>query len=187
MLGPPGSGKGTQARLLASRLGVNHLSVGAALRDEVAEGSRLGLRVAATVESGDLVATAHVLAILEGPLRAASEAGGWILDGAPRTVTQAEALDGMLAAMDAPVELVVSLDVPDGELRARLGRRARVEHRIDDTDDVITRRLAVWARAGRRVLARYERQGLLTRIDATGDVATVAARVAGALERLGRR
>lgn len=182
VLGPPGSGKGTQARLLASRLEVVHLSVGAALRAEVASGSRLGARIATTVAAGDLVTTANVLAILEDRLRAATRAGGWVLDGAPRTTAQAEALDGMLVAMDAPVDRVVALDVPDADVQARLARRARTEHRVDDTADVLAHRLAVWAREGVSVLAWYERRGLLARVDGTGDVADVAARVADALE-----
>ena len=182
MLGPPGSGKGTQARLLASRLGVVHLSVGAALRAEVASGSRLGARIATSVAAGDLVATADVLAVIEDRLHAATRAGGWVLDGAPRTTAQAEALDGMLVAMDAPVDRVVALDVPDADVQARLARRARTEHRVDDTADVIAHRLAVWAREGLSVLAWYERRGLLVRVDGSGDVADVAARVADALE-----
>lgn len=182
LLGPPGSGKSTQARLLASRLGVVHLSVGAALRAEVAGGSRLGARIAAKVAAGDLVATADVLAIVEDRLRAATRAGGWVLDGGPRTVAQAAALDGMLVAMDAPVDRVVALDVPDAEVQRRLARRARTEHRVDDTADVIAHRLAVWAREGVSVLAWYERRGLLVRVDGTGDAAGVAARVADALE-----
>lgn len=182
VLGPPGSGKGTQARLLAARLGVVHLSVGAALRAEVAGGSQLGARIAAVVAAGDIVATADVLAIVEDQLRAATRAGGWVLDGAPRTVAQAGALDGMLVEMDAPVDRVVALDVPDADVKGRLARRARTEHRVDDTADVIAHRLAVWDREGVSVLAWYERRGLLVRVDGTGDVADVAARVAQALE-----
>ena len=89
MLGPPGSGKSTHARLLAEHLAVVHLSVGAALRDEVAKRSPLGERIAARVAAGELVDTSDVLAILEVPLVAATGSGGWVLDGAPRTLTQA--------------------------------------------------------------------------------------------------
>src|SRR3546814_7194756 len=93
MLGPPGSGKSTHARLLAEHLAVIHLSVGAALRDEVAKWSPLGERIAATVAAGALAETADVLAILAAPLVAATGSGGWVLDGAPRTLTPAEGLD----------------------------------------------------------------------------------------------
>jgi len=185
LLGPPGSGKGTQAGLLASRFGVTHLSVGAALRAEVGGGSTLGVRIAAKVAAGDLVTTADVLAVLEERLDAATRAGGWILDGAPRTVDQAEALDGMLVAMEAPVDRVVALDVHGAEVEARLARRGRTEHRADDTAAVIAHRLAVWARDGIPVLAWYEQRDLLVRVDGTGDVADVAARVADALELSG--
>jgi adenylate kinase len=183
VLGAPGSGKGSQARLLAARLGVAHLSVGALLRAEVARRSRLGVQIAADVAAGDLVPMADVLAVLDVPLTAATRSGGWVLDGAPRTVDQAAALDGMLAATDAPVHIVVALEVPDADVRARLARRARVEHRADDTSDVIAHRLAVWAREGPPLLAWYERQGRLARIDGTGDVASVAVRVADKVDR----
>lgn len=187
VVGTPGSGKGTQARVLAGRFGATHVSVGAALRAEIAVGSRLGVRVAARVRAGDLVVAADVVAVLEEPLRAAMRSGGWVLDGAPRTVAQAETLERMLDGMDAAVDRVVALDVPDVEVRARLARRARIEHRLDDTEEVIAHRLAVWARDGVAVLAWYERRGLLVRVDGTGDVATVAALVSDALEPSGRR
>ena len=184
VLGPPGSGKGTQARLVASTLGVAHVSVGDALRAEVAGGSPLGARVAATVAAGDLVAMADVLAVLQGPLRDATRAGGWVLDGAPRTVAQAQDLERVLIVMDAAVQLVISLEVPDHVVRSRLIRRARLERRVDDTAEVIDHRLAVWARDGVPVLAWYEQQGLLAGVDGTGDVATVALRVVAAVETL---
>ena len=183
LLGPPGSGKGTQARLLASHLGVTHLSVGAVLRAEITGQSRLGVRIAAKVAAGDLVPMADVLAVLDVPLTIATRSGGWVLDGAPRTVDQAAALDGTLDAMDAPADRVVVLEVPDTEVRARLARRSRVEHRADDTEEVITHRLAVWAREGVPVAAWYEQQERLTRVDGTGNVAIVASRVSDAIDR----
>lgn len=183
LLGPPGSGKGTQARLLASHLGVTHLSVGAVLRAEITGRSRLGVRIAAKVAAGDLVPMADVLAVLDMPLTIATRSGGWVLDGAPRTVDQAAALDGTLDAMGAPADRVVALEVPDTEVRARLARRARVEHRADDTEEVITHRLVVWAREGLPVVAWYEQQERLTRVDGTGDVAIVARRVSDAIDR----
>jgi adenylate kinase len=183
VLGPPGSGKGTQARILASREGVTHVSVGALVRAEVARGSQLGHRVALTVNAGDLIADEDVIAVLEAPLAAATKAGGWVLDGIPRTVAQASALDDMLEEVDAIPELVISLEVPDDEVAARLLARASIEHRVDDTEAVVTHRISVWAREGPPVLAWYAQRGRLTRIDGTGDATTVANRVAAAANR----
>jgi adenylate kinase len=183
VLGPPGSGKGTQARLLAERAGAIHVSVGALVRAEVANGSQIGRRIATTVAAGDLVAVDDVIAVLAAPLAAATQAGGWVLDGIPRTIDQATALDDMLAEMDANPQLIVTLEVPAGEVTARLIARAPVEHRADDTEAVIAHRLAVWAREGLPVLEWYEHQKRLTRIDGSGDTTTVADRVAAAAQR----
>lgn len=182
MLGPPGSGKSTHARLLAEHLAVIHLSVGAALREEAAKQSLLGERIAAMVAAGELVDTADVLAILEAPLVAATGSGGWVLDGAPRTLTQAEVLDDWLDHLEAPVECVISLFVPDAEVRSRLLRRGRA----DDTPDVIARRLQVWQRDGGAVLDWYETKRRLIRVDGVGEVADVARRVTAAVEQFTR-
>jgi adenylate kinase len=183
VLGPPGSGKGTQARLLASREGATHVSVGALVRAEVANDSEIGRRVATTAAAGDLIAVEDVLAVLTAPLAAATQAGGWVLDGIPRTVDQATALDDMLAETDAIPQLIVALEVPTGEVTARLRARAPVEHRADDTEAVVAHRLDVWAREGPPVLAWYDHQKRLTRIDGSGDAATVADRVTAAAQR----
>jgi len=182
VLGPPGSGKGTQARLLAGHLGIVHVSVGAVLRAEIAAGSELGTRIAATVASGDLVPLADVLAVLRAPLADAARRGGWVLDGAPRTVEQAVALGRMFGELDAPVDVVVALIVGDAEVTVRLRDRAQGEHRVDDTADVIAHRLEVWARLGPPLLAWYEGAGLLVSVDGTGSVALVAARITTAVE-----
>lgn len=105
-----------------------------------------------------------------------------MLDGAPRTVAQARALDGVFVALNATLGRVVGLDVPDSEVWRRLALRARTEHRVDDSAAVIAGRLAVWARVGVSVLSWYERRGLLVRVDGTGDAATVASRIGAALE-----
>lgn len=182
ILGPPGSGKSTHARLLAEHISVVHLSVGAALRDEVAKRTPLGERVELTVAAGELVDTADVLAILETPLVAATESGGWVLDGAPRTLSQAEILDDWLEDLEAPVECVVALDVPDAEVRSRLLRRGRA----DDTPDVVDHRLQVWQRDGGAVLTWYETKRRLARVDGVGDMSDVARRVITAVEGFSR-
>lgn len=173
VLGPPGSGKSTQARLLADRLAATHVSVGVALRREVGAQSPLGVRVAAKVGAGELADMADVLEVLEDPLASATRSGGWVLDGAPRTVAQAEVLDEWLDTLCAPADCVVALDVPVAELRERLVRRGRA----DDSPDVIAHRLRAWERDGRAVVEWYEQTGRLVRVDATGEIPGVARRV----------
>ena len=179
VLGPPGSGKSTHARMLAERLSATHLSVGAALRHEVAAQSPLGIRVAAKVDAGELAEMTDVLAVLNKPLMSATSSGGWVLDGAPRTVAQAEVLDEWLDQLCAPPDCVVALEVPDAELRERLVRRGRA----DDSPDVIAHRLRAWKDDGRAVLERYEETGRFVRVDARGEVADVARRVTRAVAR----
>lgn len=181
VLGPPGSGKSTHARRLADHLAAVHLSVGAALRDEVAKRSPLGERIDVMVATGELVETADVLATLEAPLVAATAAGGWVLDGAPRTLAQAEVLDEWLDDLEAPVECVIALDVPDSEVRDRLLRRGRA----DDEPDVIAHRLEGWKYDGGAVLDWYETKRRLVRVDGVGEVEDVARRVIAAVENFG--
>jgi adenylate kinase len=175
ILGPPGSGKGTQARILAERLGLAHLSVGALLRAEIAAGTDLGNRIVDQVESGDLVADEDVVRVLRKPLDAAETETGWILDGAPRTVTQAQLLAPIVEHDSAKV---IALDVPEGELRQRLLARAEQQDRADDTPEVVDHRLAVWATEGAPLLDWYGERGMLVMVDGTGDVAQIAERVA---------
>lgn len=183
VIGPPGSGKGTLARLLATRFEVSHVSVGALLRGEIAARSVLGDRVAAAVAAGDLVAIDDVAAVLREPLEASIRTGGWILDGAPRTVTQAAGLAEMIEGSEPSRAIVLALVVPEEELRARLLHRSRVEDRVDDDPPVISHRLAVWAQDGPPLLDWYARRGILARVDGTGDPEMVASRAAAAVDR----
>ena len=184
MLGPPGSGKGTQAALIAERIAVVHLSVGALLRREVQARSALGARIADAVGRGDLVVFSDVLAVLTEPLAHATSVGGWVLDGAPRTGEQAVVLDVMLQRLSAAPDVAIALEVPDDELRSRLLRRASLDHRVDDSADVIDHRLATWRVQAPAVLSWFETSGTLRRVDGTGDSGQVAARVAGAIRSL---
>lgn len=182
VIGPPGSGKSTQARHLAARRGATHLSVGALLRAEVAEGTDLGRRVQDAVESGQLVATDDVIEVVRQPLLDAEAAGGWVLDGAPRTTDQAARLDEILERDDLPPAVVVALDLPEDEIRARLSRRAHTEDRADDTPEVVTRRLAGWAEEAPPLLEWYSTRGTLITVPSVGDIDTVADRVGRALD-----
>ena len=178
MLGAPGSGKGTQGDRVAAELGVPHLSSGAILRAEARSGSELGRRLAPLLEGGDLVPDDLTDAVV-GPVITAAEAeGGYVLDGYPRTLTQAGHLQ--------EVDLVIHLALPDDVARARLA--ARDEGRADDADpDVIARRLDVYHEETAPLLDLYEQQGRLVTVDADQPPDRVTAAVEAAVNQSARR
>jgi adenylate kinase len=175
-LGPPGAGKGTQAVKVAERRGLLHLSTGDLLRAEVAGGSELGKEAEAVMARGELVSDALVLAIVRG--RLSSHQGGWLLDGFPRNLTQAEALDGLLAELNQQIELVVLLEVDDAVLIQRLLSRGRA----DDNEEVIRNRLEVYRQQTAPLIEHYRSQGLLQAVEAAGTVDTIAERIGALLE-----
>jgi adenylate kinase len=141
LIGAPGSGKGTQAERLAQRYGITHISSGDLLRQHVQEQTALGRQIQSYVDQGDLVPTGIVVDMLRKPVVAAVEAGGYVLDGFPRTVEQAQAAFPTAHALGAEVQAAVHLDVPRAELVRRLLARGRGS---DDTQDVIEHRLQVY-------------------------------------------
>jgi adenylate kinase len=160
ILGPPASGKGTQAREVARRFGLTHLSTGALLRREVEEDTPTGRAVADTLARGDLVDDTTVCRVVARHLAEAD--GAWLLDGFPRTVPQAEALDDLA---DRPLDAVLALTVPEDELARRVRGRARREGRPDDSEDALRRRLAVYAEETRPLLEYYAAAGVLHEVD----------------------
>ena len=177
LIGAPGSGKGTQAERLAARLGVMPIHIGAFLREQVAEGSALGVAARPFLERGDLVpdriVTEMVLARLDRP----DCANGFLLDGFPRTTAQAEALDRHLAARGRALDAACYLEVPQEELWRRLSSRGR----DDDSERVIRHRLEVFM-AQTRPLLRYDAErGRLVTVDAVGPVDEVTERLLAAL------
>lgn len=180
VLGPPGSGKGTQARRLGDRRGVPHISVGAVLRAEIERGSDLGDRIADQVEAGDLVDDQLIASVLREPLE---NAPGWVLDGAPRTVEQARLLAPLIerpgdTGSPGAAAVVIVLEVSEDEIRARLLRRAGREARADDTSEVIEHRIETWRHEAPPLLEWYAERGMLVTVDGMGDVDDVAARLA---------
>ncbi len=175
MLGPPGSGKGTHAIQLAERLSVPHISTGALLRDEIAAQTELGRQVGDAVRSGGLVTDEAIVHMVERKIRSADGDVGWILDGAPRTLRQAELLAPLIEGDDPAI--VIALDVDNDELRRRLGQRRTDEQRADDDPDVVERRLALWDDIGPRLIDRYEQSGVLHRVDGSGDIAETSNRL----------
>lgn len=180
MLGPPGSGKGTVARALAAHFGVPHVSTGALLRREIAASSALGRRVAAAVDAGELVDDDAIIEIVRVALDPATAPDGWVLDGTPRTIEQARLLAPVIEAGPGRV-VAIALEVGDLELQERLLERGRRESRSDDAPEVVLHRLAVWKDTSQPLLDWYDRRGTLHRVDGTGSVSEVCARVIAAV------
>ncbi|MCP9850640.1 adenylate kinase [Cyanobium sp. Morenito 9A2] len=175
-LGPPGAGKGTQAQLLCDSSGLLHLSTGDLLRAEVKAGTDLGLEAEAVMGRGELVSDDLVLAIVRS--RLSSHAGGWLLDGFPRNLAQAEALETLLAELGQPLEQVVLLELDDSPLVERLLGRGRA----DDNETVIRHRLSVYAEQTAPLIEHYRQQGLLVNVEASGTVEAIASRISTALD-----
>jgi adenylate kinase len=174
-LGPPGAGKGTQAQRLAEREGLLHLSTGDLLRAEVQAGSALGQEAEAVMARGELVSDALVLAIVRSRLE--HHTGGWLLDGFPRNLVQAEALDSLLRELDQAIELVVLMELDPAVLIQRLLSRGRA----DDNEQVIRHRLEVYREQTAPLIAYYRERDLLQPVEASGTVDAIAERIAGLL------
>jgi adenylate kinase len=181
LLGAPGSGKGTQAKRLKVDLGIAHISTGDLLRAAVKAGTPLGLKAKAVMESGQLVSDDIVLGLLEERLAEADTKPGFILDGYPRNLAQANALDDLLSRVDQPLDAVVKLNVPDAAIVKRCEIRFEQEHRADDNPETVRKRLAVYAEQTAPVADFYARRGLLTEIDGVGDIEAIGDRVLAAL------
>jgi adenylate kinase len=171
LLGPPGAGKGTQALRLCEAHGLVHLSTGDLLRAAVADGADLGRRAKAYMDAGELVPDSLVLALVRERLERGDAAAGFLLDGFPRNVAQARALDGDLGADG--VDRVVHMRLDDEEIVRRLLARGRP----DDTEPVIRNRLEVYRAETAPLIAYYEERGLLGSVDARGTVDEVFARI----------
>ena len=186
LFGPPGSGKGTQAQRVAANLGVPHIATGDMLRAEVARGSALGREVEPIMRRGELVSDDLIVRVIESRLSQPDAQGGALLDGFPRTVAQAEALDAMLRRAGRRVDVVVSLQVDDDELRRRVLHRAQVEGRADDTAEAIEQRLRVYREETAPVLEYYRRTGTrIVAVDGVGEIDAVTERITAALGAAG--
>jgi adenylate kinase len=174
-LGPPGAGKGTQAQRLAEREGLLHLSTGDLLRAEVQAATPLGQEAEAVMARGELVSDALVLAIVRSRLE--QHSGGWLLDGFPRNLAQAEALDGLLSSLNQRIERVILLELDDAVLIQRLLGRGRA----DDNAEVIGNRLVVYRQQTAPLVDHYQALGLLSRLDGAGSIEAIEARLAALL------
>ncbi len=182
LMGPPGAGKGTQAKVISTRLGVPAVSTGDIFRANVSEGTPLGVEAKRYMDAGDYVPDEVTNAMVRDRLAQDDAAGGFLLDGYPRTVAQVEELDGMLAESGTSLDGVVVLTVDDEELVQRLLHRAQTEGRADDTEDVIRHRQNVYNEQTAPLLAVYADRGLLVEVDGMGMVDDVSARIFEALD-----
>jgi adenylate kinase len=164
LLGVQGSGKGTQAKRLAAEYGLEHLSTGDMLRQAIADGTELGRRVQPILESGELVPDDLMIELIRERLQSPDAADGFILDGFPRTMAQADALDEMLSEIDRPLAVVLELQVPDDVAIQRLRKRAVEEGRSDDTPEAITNRIDLYHRETKPLVSHYRLAGNLVGI-----------------------
>jgi adenylate kinase len=179
-LGPPGAGKGTQAKRLAAERGYRQLSTGDILRSHIARGTELGQRVRPILDRGDLVPDELILELVKEEI-AAMPIPRIIFDGFPRTHAQAEALDRLLKEMGVELRGVLLVDVPREELIQRLLGRAQAEGRSDDNEETIRKRLAVYEEKTRPLVDYYARTGSLRAIDGLGSMDEVYSRIQKAL------
>jgi len=181
-LGAPGSGKGTQATKVRTELGIAHISTGDLLRAQVKAGTPLGIKAKKVMDLGQLVSDDVVLGMLEARLAEPDTAPGFILDGYPRNLVQANALDELLARVGQPVDVVVLLAVPSELIVSRLAGRAQAEGRKDDTPETVRERLRVYAEQTEPVIGFYRTAGKLIEVDGVGEVDEVNARILSAIQ-----
>ncbi len=183
LFGPPGSGKGTQAKVLVEKRGMIQLSTGDMLRAAIAAGTELGKRVAPIMASGGLVTDEIVIALIEERMDEAEHAGGAIFDGFPRTVAQAQALDAMLAGRSRSIARVVRLVVDEAALLARISKRFEAEGRPDDNPESFKVRLAAYNAQTAPLLPYYDAQRKVVEVDGMRPVAEVESAIAQAIDR----
>lgn len=183
LFGPPGAGKGTQAKKLVEERGFVQLSTGDMLRAARTSGSELGKRVAAVMDSGALVSDQIVIELIDEQLTLHSAAAGFIFDGFPRTVPQAEALDGLLASRGHGVDLVIRLVVDDASLIDRITKRFEDQGRSDDNPVTFRTRLEAYNNQTAALLPYYGAKDLLKEIDGMAAINTVAASIEALLQQ----
>ncbi len=180
ILGPQGSGKGTQAKLLAEKLGYIHVSSGSRLREFAKGNSPKAKLIADLLTTGELLPFDTVMEVIEPDLLNAPK--GFILDGTPRDVMQAEYLDWYLGERKLKIDQVILLDIPRAVSLDRLAKRAKIENRSDDTPEAIQERLSIYEHETLPVVDHYRKQGKLIEIDGTPDIQTIFADIVSKLE-----
>ncbi|MDD3686341.1 MAG: adenylate kinase, partial [Bacteroidales bacterium] len=182
LFGPPGAGKGTQAKKLAEKYNLTYISTGDILRREIAEGTPLGLQAKSVIEQGGLVCDETIVQIIENSIKMNPDSKGILFDGFPRTYAQAYILDGLLIKMNTKLSCLLSLEVPKPELINRMMLRAEKENRADDKQEVIENRLREYDNKTVPVIDFYDQQGKFFPIDGIGTVDEVFERLTDKIE-----
>jgi adenylate kinase len=182
LFGAPGSGKGTQATRLKQDLGIPHISTGDLLRAEIKAESELGKKAKSIMDAGQLLSDDIMLGIIEERLGQPDAKPGFILDGYPRNLAQAEALDGVLARIGQPLDVVIKLEVPNDAIIDRCVVRFNKEGRPDDNPDTVKKRLAIYADQTAPVAEFYAKRGKLKVVDGVGELDEVTGRIKAALD-----
>ena len=184
LFGPPGAGKGTQAGAMVERYNLCHLSTGELLRSEINAGTPLGLQAKALIEAGNLVPDEVVEGMIASKFQSVQGVDGFLLDGFPRTIAQAEALDAMLAERGESVTACVSLMIPDALVHERIANRAKLEGRADDArDEVVSNRIKTYHDKTEPLISYYKAAGLYREIDGVGTIEEVRNRIFEAMEK----
>ena len=181
LIGPPGAGKGTQATRIAEHFDLARIATGDLLREEVAKGTELGTVAKENMDQGDLVPDELVIKLTRNRMLEASEEGGYVLDGYPRTLAQAEAAYRWAMSRGIPFDLTLNFEIEEEELFARLAGRAREQHRSDDTEETIRHRLEVFANQTHPLVDYYQRRGILVRINAVGPIDAISEQIFASL------
>lgn len=185
IFGAPGSGKGTQSDLLIEKYGLNHISTGDVLRNEIKAGSELGKTAKEFIDKGQLIPDDLMVNILASVYDAfGKDHAGVIFDGFPRTIPQAEALKAMLAERGHAIAAMIELDVPEDELMTRLIKRGQESGRSDDNEETIRKRLAVYHNQTAPLIEWYEREGLHRHINGLGSLDRIFADICEVIDTL---
>jgi adenylate kinase len=187
LLGPQGSGKGTQAKRIAAEYGIPHIATGDMLRAAMAAGTPLGLKVKPIYDAGQLVPDGIMIELIRERLDEPDAADGFVLDGFPRTMPQAEAFEAMLREIARELSVVFALQVSDEICVARLLKRAEDEGRVDDTPEAIRTRLDLYHRETEPLIEHYRTQGILVTIHGDGTPNEVFAEIQATLEQVAVR
>lgn len=178
LFGPPGAGKGTQAAAMVEKYNLHHISTGALLRKEIAAGTKLGNLAKSLIEKGNFVPDDVVVGMIENEFKSISGVEGFLLDGFPRTIPQAEALDQMLAKNSEEVTATVSIMIPDAMVMERIKGRALKEGRADDaSEDIINNRIATYHNQTEPLIEYYKKTGKYHEVDGVGCIGDIRERI----------